>query len=158
MSHSRYVLALMVSIVLVSWYTWNRDLYSKYANYQSGRTSVDELLSYNRSLTEQRDQLHAQVEGLSHDPVEIEAAIRRTRNLVREGEQIYRIELPEDAMTPPRGEGTFSPGPWTPPTVREPLRRRIAGWYEEAQAYLQERLQSWRDGVYHDSDTRNSAS
>ncbi|NLT59368.1 MAG: hypothetical protein GXX88_01940, partial [Candidatus Hydrogenedentes bacterium] len=42
------------------------------------------------------EELSRKVEHLDGDAVEMEAAIRRNKNLVREGETIYRVELPPE--------------------------------------------------------------
>ena len=153
-TYKGYILALLSMILVVSCYVWYRDLVSRYMVYQGSQESVNQLMAENQVLLRERDFLRDRVDRLGSDPIEIEAAIRRTRNLVRENERIYRIELPEDdvPVVRPRGGTTY------PPESREGFRDQLITWYQETQVFLQERLQSWRHGVNYDSDTRDSTS
>lgn len=147
-------MALLGVILLVSCYAWYRDLVGRYMVYQESQESVNQLMAENQELMRERDFLRKRVDRLGNDPIEIEAAIRRTRNLVREDERIYRIELPEDdvpVVRPPR-ETTYRREP------RDGIRDQLVSWYQDTQTFFQERLQSWRHGVNYDSDTRDSTS
>ncbi|MFP4500606.1 MAG: hypothetical protein ACLFTT_06355 [Candidatus Hydrogenedentota bacterium] len=49
------------------------------------------------ALAEEVARMEAVVNGLDSNPLEVEAAIRRNKRLLREGEVVYRIKpLPED--------------------------------------------------------------
>jgi cell division protein FtsB len=65
-------------------------------------TALAQKVSELESLRAEAAQLEAQVNNLDvSDPVEVEAAIRRNKRLVREGETLYRIQLLENSAGAP---------------------------------------------------------
>jgi len=88
------LVVVMVGLVLV--YAFHRDVVSLYAKYCESRTGVQHLRDSLRDAQTLEKDLSRRVQRLDHDAVEKEAAIRRNKELVREGETIYRVELPPD--------------------------------------------------------------
>lgn len=99
-------LALLLVAGLAGAYAVHRDLYGTYLEYRESDARVDALMDGHKTLEETRDALQRRVDLLGSDPVEIEASIRRGKNLVREGERVYRIELDQDATANSYGEGS----------------------------------------------------
>jgi len=73
-------------------YARYRDLPGQYEKYRDSEAAVRELRGRVETLRQQQKRLEGLVAGLDKDPVEWEAAIRRHKGLVREGEKVYRIE------------------------------------------------------------------
>ena len=92
-----YWLALSATVGACALYVWHQDLPGRFEEYQQSEQEVRELRNEWRAHQERRDALEERIRGLEHDPVELEAAIRRTRRMVREGETVYRVELPEES-------------------------------------------------------------
>ncbi|MFP4171773.1 MAG: FtsB family cell division protein [Candidatus Hydrogenedentota bacterium] len=92
-----YWLALSAAIGLSALYVWHQDLPGRYKGYQRSEQEVRELRNEWRAHQERREALEERIRGLEHDPVELEAAIRRSRRMVREGETVYRVELPGES-------------------------------------------------------------
>ncbi|MCP4641464.1 MAG: septum formation initiator family protein [bacterium] len=101
-SQKGYWLSLVVVCALAAGYAYHRDLYGLYLYCRSSEDQVLQLDRELRGLEQDEARLQRRVKGLDNDPVEIEAAIRRNKNLVREGEKVYRIELEPDSA--PRAE------------------------------------------------------
>lgn len=87
-----YWLVLLLAAAVTLLYAERRDLYGRYLAHVR---SVQEF----READHQRSELEHDIEAsglriqyLGTDPVEIEAAVRRNKNLVREGETVFRIE------------------------------------------------------------------
>jgi cell division protein FtsB len=99
-SRKTYWIALAVVLALCVAYAYQRDLYGLYRHRQSSEIRVRELRQELDELEQREQQLTERVNGLDSDPVEMEAAIRRNKNLVREGEKVYRIELEADPAEP----------------------------------------------------------
>lgn len=95
-----YLLALLVVVTVLSIYAQRRDLPGLYMNWQASEAQVGELHQRVAGLETQTAALEQRVEYLNSDPVELEAAIRSGKRLVREGERVYRIELPDDPRQP----------------------------------------------------------
>ena len=91
-----YLLALLVVVAVLSIYAQRRDLPGLYMNWQASESQVQALHEQVDGLEKQTTTLEQRVEYLNSDPVELEAAIRNGKRLVREGETVYRIELPDD--------------------------------------------------------------
>lgn len=104
-SGGRYGLALVLVAGLTVAYAYHRDVYGRFRAYQKERAGIETLQDERDALVDRQAVLEKQILELSADPVEIEAAIRRTKNLVREGERIYRIELPPRADPSPQQHG-----------------------------------------------------
>ncbi len=92
-----YWLALTAAVGACGLYAWRKDLPGRYEEYQRSEQEVHELREEWRAHQKRRDALEERIDGLEHDPVELEAAIRRTRRMVREGETVYRVELPGES-------------------------------------------------------------
>lgn len=88
---------MMVGIV--AGYAYHRDFASLYTKYCESRANVQQLRESVRRAQALEEELARKVDRLGHDVVEMEAAIRRNKELVREGETIYRVELPPDLDT-----------------------------------------------------------
>jgi len=73
-------------------YAARRDLRGRYAAHQQSEDTVRQAGQQVEMLEEQLHQSRQRVEDLSTDPVEMEAAIRRIKRRVREGETVYRVE------------------------------------------------------------------
>ncbi len=95
-NRGRYWLALLVLVGLLALYAQRRDLYGLYQAQREGGDRVQVLTQQLDDLEQKKASLERRVERLDADPGELEAEIRHTRNLVREGETIYVIKLPED--------------------------------------------------------------
>jgi cell division protein FtsB len=99
-----YALALGGLVSAAYWYVGYRDLPGLYNAYKKGEQEAVNLRQALEADTAQAEELEAHVAGLDGDPVELEAAVRKNKNVVREGEIIYRIEL-----VPERWEHTAAP-------------------------------------------------
>lgn len=103
-----YWLALAVVFGLVAAYTQRRDFYGLHENYRDSQEHVQSLVIQRDRLVQEEETLDKRVKNLDSDPLEMEAAIRRSKGLVREGETVYRVELPEEAS---QQEDLFERGP-----------------------------------------------
>lgn len=89
-----YVLALGGVIALLGLYVQRRDLEGLYLKYLGSRSAVERFESQIAAEKAEEERLSRSVERLERDdPVEIEAAIRENKGLVRPGEKVYRIEM-----------------------------------------------------------------
>mgnify|MGYP003802429347 FL=1 len=75
-------------------YAYHRDFSGSWEKLQANKRAIDQLRQQEIHLKAQRDEIKKSVDGLSSDPVEMEESVRRNKSLVREGETVYRIELP----------------------------------------------------------------
>jgi len=89
-----YWSALVVVVGVCAAYVYHRDLARAWDKLRASEKSVEGLRQEQTDLQNQVDTLKDSVSGLSSDPVEVETSVRRNKNLVRQGERIYRIELP----------------------------------------------------------------
>lgn len=87
-----FVLALVLATSLTLWYVGGRKLVERYSRHQQIQQQTQAAKGQVRQLEKEIDNTRRRIEHLGSDPVEIEAAIRRSKDLVREGEKIYRIE------------------------------------------------------------------
>jgi cell division protein FtsB len=94
-----YILVFLVATGLTVGYVIHRDLAGQYTFYQENEEYVRAMREQQRALTAEEQRLTQRVEGLTSDPVEVEADIRRSKGLVRPGERILRIE-PVNAEAP----------------------------------------------------------
>ena len=93
--HSRwYWLRIAAFAALLLLYAERRDLYGLYLDYEESKARAEHLEEEVDSLRADRVAVEKQVENLDNDPLEMEAAIRRGKRLVREGEIVYRVPLP----------------------------------------------------------------
>ena len=95
-----YWCALIASAALTTLYAMRQDLADLHAGYVESGARVERLAEDREALVQERERLDRRVRHLGSDPVELEASIRESRNLVREGETIYRIEIDENAPMP----------------------------------------------------------
>lgn len=91
-----YWLALVLMAVLLVVYVQRRDFYGLFEDYRQSEGQVESMQGQLDTLEAEEAKLKIRVENLNDDPLELEAAIRRSKSLVRDGETIYRVELPED--------------------------------------------------------------
>lgn len=89
--------AVAAFTALLLLYAERRDLYGLYLDYEESKTRAESLEEEVDSLHADRLAVEKQVEYLNSDPLEMEAAIRRGKRLVREGETVYRVSLPDEA-------------------------------------------------------------
>ncbi len=93
-----YWLVLLALAGLLGAYVHYRDLHGRYLRYQQSEDDVRWLQDEREALEEKERSLRRRVERLDTDPVEMEAESRRSKNLVREGETIYQIEVAPDRV------------------------------------------------------------
>ena len=94
-----YWLAVLAFVALLAAYARYHDLPGLYAGYRHSEREVRALEQRLESLKAEEEELKHSVEGLKKkDSLAVEAAIRSGRGLVREGETVYRVELPEDSL------------------------------------------------------------
>lgn len=91
-----YWLALLVLLGLTAVYVSQRDLEGLYLQYRQSGQQVEVLRQKADALNEKEARLKERVDHLESDPIEMEAAIRQRKNLVRPGETVYRVELADD--------------------------------------------------------------
>ena len=94
-----YWLALIAMAGLLLLYAEHRGLSAKLTEYRDSEAQAEAKRVERDRAVGEVERLTRQVEQLDSDPVEVEASIRRSKNLVREGETIYRVELPENSQT-----------------------------------------------------------
>ena len=95
-----YWLGLAMTVALTAAYAYERDLYGLYLLHLDRGRQVAEQRRELEQLELQEQRLRQRVDRLNTDQVEIEALIRRDKRLVREGETIYRVRLPQDDLRP----------------------------------------------------------
>ncbi|GEM_PF-843164 len=95
-TRNRYMMVVVAVTGIVCAYAFHRDLLSLYNKYCEREAAVQRLRQSVREAQALEDDLSRRVDGLDHDAVEMEAAIRRNKELIREGETIYRVELPPE--------------------------------------------------------------
>lgn len=91
---SWYWAALAVLAVALVAYARQHDLPQLYAGYRYSEQEVQQLEERLQALRIEEAKLQQNVEDLDNDPLAVEAEIRRSKGLVREGETVYRVELP----------------------------------------------------------------
>lgn len=89
----RYLLVVLLVALLTTLYASRRNLFGRYIEHRKQQEQVDAVRQQSEDLRKEIDSSRRRVENLGNDPLEIEAAIRRSKDLVREGEKIYRIEV-----------------------------------------------------------------
>ena len=93
-----YWLTMALFAVGLAAYTMHHDLMGLYVGYQYSQREVSNLEVRLESLKAEKTALNSSVQGLDTDPLEMEAAIRGSKGLVRTGETVYRVEIPEDSV------------------------------------------------------------
>lgn len=96
-SRGWYYLALILLSGLVSVYAQRRDLVTLYHSYRQSEESLRAIEVRLTTRQNEEEVLRTRVDHLDSDPLEVEAAIRRGKGLVREGETVYRVDLPGEA-------------------------------------------------------------
>ena len=112
-----YILAFIGCAALAAAYAVQRDIRGRYEAQRQHQQAVDAARRQVESLERELVQHKERVEGLDHDPVEIEASVRRVRQLVRPGETVYRI-IEEGA------ESRYDVAPQTPSAERADAESR----------------------------------
>lgn len=85
-------LILLLAVALTIYYVQRRDLVHRYFEYQKNARELSQAEQSCADLEEKLSESRERARYLDSDPTEIEAAIRRNKDLVREGETVFRIE------------------------------------------------------------------
>ncbi len=104
-----YAVALGLLISAAYWYVGYRDLPGLYNVYRNGELETENLQRVLQEEEAKAETLEAHVAGLNSDPVELEAAMRRNKNVVRKGEKITRFELAPSRRDRPVASGEDVP-------------------------------------------------
>ena len=107
-----YWLILLVTAVLTLLYVERRNLYARYREHVDMEMSVKQTQEQCERLEREAETARQHIQNLGTDPIEIEAAIRRSKDLVREGEKIYRIQEAPENM--PQKKPAAAPVPQRP--------------------------------------------
>ncbi len=91
-SYKWYIVTFIAVASLSAAYAVQRDLLGRYAQYQQREEQVRSMQRQVDAFEEQVSRAQQRVKDLDADPLELEAAIRHIKRLVREGETIYRIQ------------------------------------------------------------------
>jgi cell division protein FtsB len=91
-----YRWALVALIAMAGLYIERRELVRVHLEYRESAGKAERLESRLADLEAEAAALERRVEYLQSDPVELEAAVRAEKKLLREGETIYRIVLPDE--------------------------------------------------------------
>jgi cell division protein FtsB len=103
-----YIVILLATVGLAVTYFERRQLQERYEAFQQGEREIEDaraqILELEKALAEEE----ARARNLVSDPVEVEAAIRRIKRGVRDGETVFRVEASpaqpaEAAPAPPAG-------------------------------------------------------
>ena len=87
-----YWLVLILTVAVTVLYAERRHLVSRYLEHERAAQEVHGAYQQCEKLEGDIEVKRQLVKDLRTDPLEIEAAIRRSKGLVREGETVYRIE------------------------------------------------------------------
>lgn len=88
-------IAFAVLACAAGYYGYAVRLDTLYQDYRQSAQEVQALREQRDALTSEAERLEQRVEHMKHDPIEMEAAIRQRRNLVRPGETIYVVPIEE---------------------------------------------------------------
>ena len=102
----RYVVVVALVALVTVLYANRRNLLERYLEHEAREDQISAGQQQCEELQKEIDSTRRRVENLDSDPLEIEAAIRRSKDLVRKGEKIYRIETGPDSA--PQGAGSDS--------------------------------------------------
>lgn len=91
-----YWLALLLMLVMCIFYVQQRELQARHRDYLHRANQTDAMRDRLEAAQDTAAALERRVDGLATDQVEMERALRE-RNWVRQGETVYRIELPGSA-------------------------------------------------------------
>lgn len=95
-ARSWYRWALLLLIVGVGVYAEQRDLARLHLEYRDASSRVERSAAHLETLEADAAALQRRVDYLRSDPLEVEAAVRSEKKLLREGETVYRIILPDE--------------------------------------------------------------
>jgi cell division protein FtsB len=102
----RYVVAVLLVALVTVFYANRRNLLERYLEHGAREDQIGAEQQQCAELQKEIDSTRRRVENLDSDPLEIEAAIRRSKDLVREGETIYRIETGPGGAPQSAGSGS----------------------------------------------------
>mgnify|MGYP002412991844 CR=1 FL=1 len=108
---ARYLFLVLIVAFLTAVYLERRDLLGRYIEHRTKQKQVNATREQCEDLKKEIDSSRRRVDNLGSDPIEIEAAIRRSKDLVREGEKVYRIEV--DPKKAGQGDSSIT-GPVAP--------------------------------------------
>jgi cell division protein FtsB len=91
-----YWIGLLAIFAGLAFYASEKDLIGLYHGYEESESHLVELDEEIVSLEREKARLEQKIEGLDHDALVVETAIRMNTGHVREGETIYQVELPKD--------------------------------------------------------------
>jgi cell division protein FtsB len=94
-----YWIGLIILTGLLIAYAEYHDLPKLYTGYQESESDVTILEDRLEEVRISKEQLQTHVEELDENPLSVEAAVRENMGHVREGETVFRINLP-DSRTP----------------------------------------------------------
>lgn len=80
----------------LAFYASEKDLIGLYQGYQESEERLVVLDKQIVELEQEKAGLELKIVGLDTDPLVVETAIRKNTGHVREGETIYRVEIPAD--------------------------------------------------------------
>jgi cell division protein FtsB len=89
-----YWTALALFAIGLVVYARRHDLVGLYSEFRYSQTEVRQLQARLDDLRKEETALERRVEDLDTDPLAVETEIRRSKGYVREGEKIFRVELP----------------------------------------------------------------
>jgi cell division protein FtsB len=87
-----YLVAWLIVIVVGLAYIERRDLLGRYNQYTQSVESVRAARERVEALETAVNQSRQMVRNLDKDPLEVEAAIRRIKQMVRPGETVFSLE------------------------------------------------------------------
>ena len=88
-----WVAVVLFAAALVA-YARRHDIVGLYSGYRYSQDEVKQLEARLDGLRKEESALRQRVEDLDTDPLAVESEIRRSIGYVREGENIFRVELP----------------------------------------------------------------
>ena len=92
-----YWLILLLAMAVAYMYAESQQLRDRYVLLQQETENRAKQQEDVLNLRRQKEAQEKRVTGLVTDPLEIEAAIRSSKRLVRDGEVVYRLEeLPQE--------------------------------------------------------------
>jgi cell division protein FtsB len=107
----RFLLFALVVFLSSALYVDHRDILGRYLAHREQLRSINATRQQCVDLQKEIESSRRRVEKLGSDPTEIEAAIRHTKDLVRQGEKVYRIEFSPIATAPETPNSSESPAP-----------------------------------------------
>ncbi len=118
-----YVMILAASVGLAVTYVERRQLQERYEAFQQSERDIEAAKRQIGELEQELSEEEARARNLVNDPVEVEAAIRRIKRGVRDGETVFRVEAGLEApVDPVPTVAAPSPAPAAPtpqPTTAE---------------------------------------